>query len=87
LALYTDETSITAMSPQPPLLVKYQEIYLSDLERWLRKWRIAIIVSKSTAVLFAKVGSHIQTRSIFGEPIHWIVTARYLGMTLDKQLT
>jgi hypothetical protein len=36
------------------LLIKYLETYLSDLEQWLREWRIAISVSKISAFLFAK---------------------------------
>jgi hypothetical protein len=36
------------------LLVKYLETYLSDLEWWLSEWRIAINVSKSSAMLFVK---------------------------------
>jgi len=38
-------------------------------------------------MLFAKAGRHIPTSSIFGEPIHWVDTAHYLDVTLDKQLT
>jgi hypothetical protein len=34
--------------------------YLRDLERWLRKWRIAIIVWMNTAILFAKTGRLIS---------------------------
>jgi hypothetical protein len=51
-----DDTSITTASRQPVLLVKYQETYLSDLERWLREWRFVIYVLKSTVMLFAKAG-------------------------------
>jgi len=54
LALYGDDMAVTAMSHQPALLVKYMETYLSDLEQWLREWRIAISVLKSSAMLFAK---------------------------------
>jgi hypothetical protein len=56
LALYTDDTAIIATSRKPVLLVSYFESYLGDLERWLREWRIAINISKSNAMLFAKVG-------------------------------
>jgi len=58
LALYADDTAIIATSRQPALLVKYLESYRSDLERWLSEWRIAINVSKSSAMLFA--GRRIQ---------------------------
>ena len=56
LALYADDTAVIATSRRPALLVKYLETYLSSLERWLSAWRIAINVSKSSAMLFAKSG-------------------------------
>jgi hypothetical protein len=45
LALYADDTAIIATSSKPTLLASYQESYLSDLQRWLSDWRIAINVS------------------------------------------
>jgi hypothetical protein len=49
---------------------------------------IAINVLKSTAMLFTR--RLIQNPCpvlLFGEPIVWVDTARYLGVTLDKWLT
>jgi len=86
--LYADDTAIIATFRQPALLVKYLDTYLSDLERWLSEWRIAINVSKSCAMLFAKTGRRIQNPravQLFGEPIQWVDVARYLGVTLDKR--
>jgi hypothetical protein len=54
LALYANDTAVIATSRKPTLLVSYLEAYLADLNRWLRKWRIAINVSKSTAMLFTR---------------------------------
>jgi hypothetical protein len=90
LALYADDTAVIATSRQPALLVKYPVAYLSDLERWLSKWRIAINVSKSSAMLIAKTGRHIpkpRAIQLFGEPIEWVDDTRYLGVTPDKRLT
>jgi hypothetical protein len=61
LALYADDTAIIATSRSPALLVSYLEAYLSDLERWLRVWRIAINVFKRNAMLFAKAGWRSQS--------------------------
>jgi len=72
------------------MLVSYLESYLNDLKRWLSEWRIAINVSKSTAIFFARAGRRfIQPRPVtfFGEPIEWVETTRYLEVTLDTQLT
>jgi hypothetical protein len=90
LALYADVMAVIATSRQPALLVKYLETYLSDLERWLSEWSIAINVSKSSAMLFAKTGRRIlkpPAVQLFGEPIEWFDDARYLGVTLDRRLT
>jgi hypothetical protein len=88
LALYADDTAVIATSLKAALLVTYLEAYLSDLERWLRKWSIAINVSKSTAMLFTP--SRIQNPRpvlLFLERIVWVDTDCYLGVTLDRRLT
>jgi hypothetical protein len=61
LAIYAIETAVIATSHKPALFVNYLETceYLSDLERWLREWRIAIKVSKISAMLFA----HTETQT------------------------
>jgi hypothetical protein len=87
LALYADDTVIIATSRKPTLLVSYLGIYLNDIQRWLSEWRIAINVSKSSAIIFARAGlRYIQPRPI-GEPIEWVETNLYLGVTIDKRLT
>jgi len=82
LALYADDTAIIATSRKPTLLVSYLESYFNDLQRWLSEWKIAIKVSKSTAIVFARAGRHfIQPRpvTLFGELIEWVDRTRYLG--------
>jgi hypothetical protein len=59
LAFYADDTAVISTCHQPALRVKYQETYLSDLERWLGDWRNAINVSKSSAMLFIKTGMRV----------------------------
>jgi len=51
LALCADDTAIIATSRKPTLLVSYLESYLNDLQRWLGDWRIAINVTKNTAII------------------------------------
>jgi hypothetical protein len=72
LALYADDTAVIATSRNPTLLVSYLESYLNDFQRWLSEWRIAINVSKSSAIIFARAGRRfIQHRPVilFGEQI------------------
>jgi hypothetical protein len=90
LAQYADDTSLVATSGSPSLLVGYLQAYLGRLECCLRDWRIAINVSKSTAVLFVKAGRRIQqprAMQFLGEPIQWFETARYRRVILEPQLT
>jgi hypothetical protein len=66
------------------------EAYPGRQERWLRDWRIAIIVLKNTAVLLVKAARPIQKPrpvQFLGKPIQWIETAGYLAVTLDTQFT
>jgi hypothetical protein len=89
LALYADDTVIKA-SCKSALLFRYLKTYLSDLERWLREWRIAINVSKSNAMLFAKAAWRIprpRPVQFLAQPIEWVDTARHLGVTLYSRLT
>ena len=74
------ETAVLTTSRKPALLVSYLESYLADLELWLRKWRIAINVSKSMAMFVTR--RRVQTSrpvALFGEPIVWVDTALDLG--------
>jgi hypothetical protein len=71
LALYADDKAIIATPRKPTLLVIYPESYLND-QQWLSEWRIAINVSKSTAIIFARARRRfIQPRlvTLLGEPI------------------
>jgi hypothetical protein len=54
LPLYADDTAVIATSRKPTLLISYLESYLNDLQRWLSERRIAINVSKSSAIIFAR---------------------------------
>jgi hypothetical protein len=76
------DAALLATSRDPALLVGYLEAYFDRPKLWLRDWRIAINVSKSTGVLLAKAARRVrQPRPVqfLGEPIEWVETARYLG--------
>jgi hypothetical protein len=90
LTLYAYDRAIIATSRKPSLLVSYLESYLNDLQRSLSERRIAINVSKSSAMIIALAGRRfIQPRpvTLFAEPIQWVETTRNLGVTLGKRLT
>jgi hypothetical protein len=90
LAQCAEDTAVTTTSRSPSLLVGYLEAYLGRLELWLRDWRIAISVPKSRAVLFAKTARRVRKPrpvQFLGQPIEWVETPRYFGVTLDTRLT
>jgi hypothetical protein len=90
LAQYADDTALIATSRSPSLVVAYLEAYLGTLDRWVRDWRISINVLKCIALLIAGAERRIQkprTVQFLREPIQWVETARYLGVTLVTQLT
>ena len=80
--------TLVATSKHPALLVKYLETHLSELEIWLREWRIAINVGKSAAVLFTtRRTPPPRPLRFLGEEIRWEEKVKYLGVTLDRRLT
>jgi hypothetical protein len=90
LAHYADDTVIIATCRKPTLLFSCLETYLSNLQRRLTEWRIAINVSKSSAIIFARAGRRfIQPRpvTLFGEPIKLVDSTLYIRVTLDIRLT
>jgi hypothetical protein len=52
VAQYADVTALVATHLSPKLLVCYLVASIGGLQLWLRYWRTAISVSKSTAVFF-----------------------------------
>jgi hypothetical protein len=60
LALYAEDGSLISTSRNPWLLVGYLEFCLCRLDFWLRDWRIATNVSKSTAVFFVMAARRKQ---------------------------
>jgi hypothetical protein len=79
--LFADDTLAIATSSEATLLVKYLGTYHSDLVLWLRKWRIAINVSKGSAMLFARAGRLIPNRDQFS-----FTVSQSSGVTLDIRL-
>ena len=83
LALYADDTAIISTPRKPTLFVGYLESYLNNLQMWLSEWKIAINVSKSTAIIFACAGR----RFIQPQTSNILRGANPAGLTLDTRLT
>jgi hypothetical protein len=80
LAVSADDTSVIVSAHQSTLFVEQQMTYFSSLVHWLRSL-IAIII-QITAVLLVKIARCVRKLKpvqLFGEPVQWVDTARYLG--------
>jgi hypothetical protein len=90
LAQYADDTAFVATYCRPSLLVSYLKTYLSRLKHRLRDWRIANPRLKEHRCALCKdCETHPKPRpaQFLGKPIQWVGTGRYLGVTIDTQLT
>jgi hypothetical protein len=90
LALYADYTGSIPTSRSLLFLVWYRETCLNRLQHWQWDWTNGIRVSKSTAVLCARITRFLQRPrplQFSREPIQGVETSRYLGVTLGTRLT
>jgi len=88
LAAYADNTVIIATSRKLTLLVRYLESLLDELQRWFSELRMAINISKRTAIIFARAGRRLiqpQPVTFFGETIDWVEKPPYLWAILDTR--
>lgn len=89
VAIYADDTALSAQSWQPFMIFSRLQNSLTNIEPWLRAWRVKVNVSKCQALLLSKRQTHtINTPlRLFGEDIHWQSQVKYLGVILDRKLT
>lgn len=84
LALHTDVMAVVANAS-----CQLFGIYLSDLERNLKEWKVAINFSSNFAMLCVRAGRHMpnpRPLMLFGEPVCWVDTLRCLVVILDTRL-
>ena len=89
LVLYPNDMAIRRTFRIPMLLVSYLESHLSYLQWSLNIWSIAINVSNSTTIIFAKDGRRYnkpRSLTLFREPVQWVYTTRYLDVSPHTRL-
>lgn len=87
IALFADDTALyTSDRNSRRVCIRLQEA-LTALGEWFRKWRIEVNPEKSAAVYFSRGRPNPKAVSLFGKPIPWVKSARYLGVILDSRLT
>jgi hypothetical protein len=91
-AVSSQQSAVSSQHSRPsvrPFLCWLSGAYIGRMELWLRDWRIAMDISKSTAVIFVKAARCIQKPrpvQFTGLPKRWVERARHLGVTLDTHL-
>ncbi|GBN75661.1 hypothetical protein AVEN_13365-1 [Araneus ventricosus] len=88
LCLFADDTEIMCTGPVKHINVAKLNNHLAELERWLIKWKIKINKDKCQAMYFTKAKKlPPPQKKLFRRTIPWCSEVKYLGITLDKQLT
>ncbi|XP_017779597.1 PREDICTED: RNA-directed DNA polymerase from mobile element jockey-like [Nicrophorus vespilloides] len=84
---YADDTAILVRHTSTDHVTRLLQEALDQIEDWFRLWRIDVNPTKSVAVLFTRKRSTPSgALTVFGEDIQWKPSAKYMGVTLDKDL-
>lgn len=87
-AFYADDSAYIASSLSPQLIETRLQDVLTKIERWATLWRVKINAEKSQCVLLSKRSNRHQLNlRLFDKNIQQTPTVKYLGVTLDRQLT
>lgn len=94
LALFADDTALYHSGYHAGYVIRALQRAVTDLGEWFRRWRIEVNPEKSAAVYFTRGVFASQTSrlrldpiTLYGRPIPWEKTAKYLGVTLDRRMT
>ncbi|GBP19939.1 Probable RNA-directed DNA polymerase from transposon X-element [Eumeta japonica] len=86
LALYADDSAYFASSRRADLAAKKIQRVLDLLPEWLDKWRMAVNVSKTAALLTGSQRNMPDQLRLRGQAVEWNTRVRYLGVHIDRSL-
>ena len=86
-ATFADDTAILASSMDPLIASMKLQNGLNKLQHWLKKWRIKANEGKSVHVTFTTRKDTCPMVKLNGTTLPQDVSARYLGLHLDRRLT
>lgn len=86
--IYADDVALLNRHRNPIIIRRRLQAACHAVESWAAKWRIKFNAGKSQALLLTRRRRvNVGDVTLFGTPIPWTSHARYLGVTLDRQLT
>lgn len=89
IAQYADDTMIYTQNRRATALTKDLQTDLEMIYNWLKKWKIKINEQKTVAIRFCKKKKREKPPQIKlnNTSIEWQKEVKYLGITLDENLT
>ncbi|XP_052744245.1 probable RNA-directed DNA polymerase from transposon BS [Bicyclus anynana] len=92
VAQFADDTALYATAVNRVHIRARLQKAVNIIGKWFRLWRIEVNPEKSAAVLFtgkavSRLKSGLKEVSLYGAPIPWQRTAKYLGVTFDNRMS
>ncbi|CAH2094959.1 unnamed protein product [Euphydryas editha] len=85
LALYADDSAYFASSYHQIVATNQMQRLLDLLPEWLDRWRMAVNVGK-TAALLTGGARPLRQLTLRGQDVEWKTSVRYLGCHFDRRL-
>ncbi|GBP41041.1 RNA-directed DNA polymerase from mobile element jockey [Eumeta japonica] len=86
LALYANDSAYFASSRRADLAAKRVQRVFDLLPEWLDKWKMAVNVSKTAALLTGSQRNMTDQLRLRGQAIEWKTCVRHLGVHIDRLL-
>ncbi|KAJ0173910.1 hypothetical protein K1T71_010056 [Dendrolimus kikuchii] len=87
LALYADDSAFFATSQGVDMAARRMQRVLDKLPVWLDKWRMAVNVGKTAALLVTRRRYKPEPLKLRGQEIEWQTSVKYLGVHIDRSLS
>ncbi|GBP67644.1 RNA-directed DNA polymerase from mobile element jockey [Eumeta japonica] len=86
LVLYADDSAYLASSRRADLAAAKLQRVLDLLPDWLDRWRVAVNVTKTAALLTGKQRAMPTKLRLRGHEVEWQTRVRYLGVQIDRSM-
>ncbi|GBP34481.1 RNA-directed DNA polymerase from mobile element jockey [Eumeta japonica] len=86
LGLYADDSAYFTLSRRADLAVKMIQYVFDLLPEFLDKWRMAVNVSKTAALLTGCQRIMPNQLRLIGQTVEWRTCVRYLSVHIDRSL-